>query len=220
MSPSIRILIADDQALIREGLRGLLDLQPEFNVIGEAATSAEAVQLARQLKPDITLLDLMMPDTTGLEALSAILEENPSARVIILTGLMEGETVLRAVQHGAAGYLLKTASTSELVSGIRAALVDGAPLHAQAATILVRELNQPSAPAEPAQTLTARERQILYLLAKGYSNRKIAIDLSISPHTVSTHVGHILRKLKLANRTQAALYGQKLLQKPNSAGGE
>jgi len=217
MSQLIRILIADDQALIREGLHGLLDLQPEFKVIGEAATCAEAVHLARRLKPDITLLDLRMPDATGLEALSEILDDNPDARVIILTGFMDEDVVLQAIQHGAAGYLLKTASTTELVRGIRAAFVDGAPLHAQAATILLRELNHPSAQAEPVQSLTARERQILYLLAKGYSNHKIAIDLSISPYTVSTHVGHILKKLKLANRTQAALYGQKFLQKLNNA---
>lgn len=220
MSDLVRILIVDDQLLIREGLRGLLELQPDFNVVGQAATCAEAVRMARQIKFDVILLDLDLPDGNGIEALQAILEHNPRARIIILTGLMEKEMVVQAMRQGAAGYMLKTASIADLVSGIRAAYHNGSPLHTQVATILIHEFNQPTAKKTPIHDLTQREVEILHLLAQGCSNHTIARELSISPYTVSAHVGHILKKLNLTNRTQAALFGQKLLSESSNKSNE
>ena len=214
MSETIRVLIADDHELVRHGLRELLALEDDIEVIGDVGDGVEAVNLSKSLRPDIVLLDLLMPGKSGLEALADILQEDPQARIIILTGLDDEATVFQAMQLGAAGYILKTASPHELAQAIRAAAQDGLPLDPHIAGVLVRKLNQPPPEPEPDEHLTARERQILALIAEGKANGEIALLLVISEHTVRAHVCRILKKLNLANRTQAALYFLKAHRRP------
>ncbi|MCB0182980.1 MAG: response regulator transcription factor, partial [Caldilineaceae bacterium] len=206
MRPPIRILLIDDQALICQGLRMLLDQYDDMLVIGEAADGQAGVQLARALMPDIILLDLVMPGHTGLDALQAILAHNPRARVLILSAVANQETVLATIQLGASGYLLKSATPAELTNAIRAAHQGGLPLNPQVANILVRTLGQSPATGNAYGQLTTRERQVLRLLAQGRANREIAGELDLAVPTVRAYVCNILKKLQLRNRTQAGLY--------------
>jgi DNA-binding NarL/FixJ family response regulator len=205
MSSPIRILIVDDQHLIRQALRGLLELEDDFQVVGEAADGDEALALAVQLAPDLILLDLMMPVKSGLEVLPEIRHHQPQTRVLILTASMDQEIIVRAMQLGAAGCLFKNISAPELMKAIRAAVHDELPLDPIVASMLIRKLNQP--PSVPHHVvLTQREQEILAYLAQGASNGVIAQTLDISEMTVRTHVSRILRKLNVPSRTQAALY--------------
>jgi NarL family two-component system response regulator LiaR len=207
MTRKIRILIADDHAIVREGLRGLIAGEPDMELVAEAADGLVALQLARALQPDVILLDLLMPRQDGLTTLRQIKQENPAARILILTSFAEDERALAAINNGALGYLLKDAATEELLRAIRDVAQGRASLSSPLAVKVVRELSQPPAdfPA-PTKRLTRRELELLGLLAHGLTNQDIAGRLSISENTVARHINSILGKLNLANRTQAALY--------------
>ncbi len=199
---SIRILIADDHAVVREGLRMFLSADKELEVISEASNGAEAIRLARQSKPDVVLMDLLMPGTAGIAATAAIRRELPETEVIALTIVVEQSSVVKALQAGAIGYLLKDTEAADLRRAIHAAALHQAQLSSEAATRLVRRIRT----NEKAAGLTDRETQVLRLLAQGHSNKQIATALDISEETVKTHVRSLLAKLNLPSPTQAALY--------------
>lgn len=199
---SIRILIADDHSVVRQGLRMFLALDPELDVVGEAADGAEAVRLAQELKPDVVLMDLLMPIMDGIAATTAIRRAVPDTEVLALTSVLEDASVTGAVRAGAIGYLLKDTQADELRRAIRAAAAGQVQLSPQAAARLMREVRAPDSP----ETLTEREIDVLRLVARGKANKEIARDLSIGEKTVKTHVSSILAKLGVQSRTQAALY--------------
>jgi NarL family two-component system response regulator LiaR len=202
----IRVLIAEDHAVVRGGLRALLATEPDMDVIGEAADGVEAVAKARALRPDVILMDLMMPRKSGTEAIEEIKQVNPDARVLVLTSFAEDEKVFPAIRAGAQGYLLKDSTPQELLDAIRRVYRGEASLHPTIAHKLMRELNRSATRPPTEEPLTEREVEVLSLVARGLSNQAIADRLVVSERTVRTHVSNILDKLHLANRTQAALY--------------
>jgi len=206
MTESIRILIVDDHAIVREGLRALIDTKPDMEIVGEAADGIGAVLKARSLQPDIILLDLVMPRKDGIAAIREIKQENPNARILVLTSFAEDERVFPAIKAGALGYLLKDSSPQELLHAIRDVYQGRSSLHPTIALKLIRELSRPSDLPPTEEPLTEREVEVLRLVAQGLTNQEIAEKLVISERTVGTHVSNILQKLHLANRTQAALY--------------
>ncbi len=203
---SIRILIADDHTVVRQGLRMFLDLDPELEVVGEAADGAEAVRLARQLRPDVVLMDLLMPVMDGIAAITAIRQELPDIEVLALTSVLEDDKVVGAVRAGAIGYLLKDTQSDELIRAIKGAAAGQAQLSLQAATRLMREVRAPESP----EALTERETDVLRLLAVGQSNKEIARELHVNESTVKSHVSSILAKLGVQGRTQAALHAVRM----------
>ena len=206
MSVEIRILIADDHAVVREGLRALIDTEPQMELVGEAADGVEAVQKSAAVNPDVILLDLVMPRKGGLEAIREIKEKDPGARILVLTSFAEDEKVFPAIKAGAQGYLLKDSSPRELLQAIRD-IYHGLPsMHPTIARKLMREIQRGSELPLSEEPLTEREVEVLGLVAQGFTNQEIADDLFVSERTVRTHVSNILSKLHLANRTQAALY--------------
>jgi NarL family two-component system response regulator LiaR len=208
MSEDIRILVVDDHAVVREGLRALIDVQPDMQLAGEAADGVEAVDRAHALRPDVILLDLVMPRKGGLEAIIEIKEKDPDARILVLTSFAEDDKVFPAIKAGAMGYLLKDSSARELVQAIRDVYEGEPTMHPSIARKLMRDLQRPPEPDKPRteEPLSEREVEVLRLVARGSSNQEIGDELFISERTVRTHVGNILSKLHLANRTQAALY--------------
>jgi NarL family two-component system response regulator LiaR len=206
MAEKIRILIVDDHAVVREGLRALIDARPEMELVGEAVDGVEAVQKARSLQPDVILLDLVMPRKGGIEAIDEIKEESPSARILVLTSFAEDDKVFPAIKAGALGYLLKDSSAQELLEAIRDVYRGEPTMHPTIARKLMRELQRPPDLPPTEEPLTQREVEVLGFVAQGLSNQEIADRLVISERTVRTHVTNILGKLHLANRTQAALY--------------
>ena len=206
MSESIRILIVDDHAIVREGQRALIDTEPGMELVGEAADGVQAVEMARSLQPDVILLDLLMPRKGGIEAAREIKEENPTARILVLTSFADDQKVYAAIKAGALGYLLKDASPQELLAAIREVYRGEPSMSPLIAQKLMRELVRSSSQPPTEQALTEREVEILTLVAQGLPNQEIAETLVISERTVRTHVSNILSKLHLANRTQAALY--------------
>jgi NarL family two-component system response regulator LiaR len=211
----IRILIADDHPVVRRGLISLLRTEPDFELAGEAANGVEAVELARSLKPDVILLDLVMPLMNGLEAITEIKRENPDARILVITSFADDDKVFPAIRSGALGYLLKESPPEMLVQAIRDIHRGESSLHPTVARKLIRELNQPPDLPPTGEPLTQRELDVLRLVAQGLTNQGIAEELVISEGTVRFHVSNILGKLHLANRTQAALYAlQEGLSKP------
>jgi len=202
----IRILIADDHAVVREGLRALIEAKPDMELVGEAEDGVEAVLLARSLKPDVILLDLLMPRMDGIEAIGEIKKENPNARILVLTSFAGDDKVFPAIKAGALGYLLKDSPSQALIQAIREVHHGKSSLHPTIARKLIREFNRPSTAAPVENLLTEREVAVLKLIAGGLSNQEIAKTLVVSERTVSSHVSNILEKLHLANRTQAALY--------------
>ena len=206
MENEIRILICDDHAVVREGLRALISTEPDMTIVGEATNGESAVAAFRQLRPDVGLLDMVMPRMDGVETLKAILSEFPSARILILTSFSDDDMVFPAIKAGALGYLLKDSMPEELIRAIRSVNRGEASLHPSIARRLIQELTQPT-PLPPTQEpLTEREMEVLRLVAKGYSNEEIGDALVVSERTARGHVSSILSKLHLANRTQAALY--------------
>lgn len=198
---AIRVLIADDHSVVLEGLRMFLERDPELTVVGEAADGAEAVRLAQHLRPDVVLMDLLMPVMDGIAAISVIRKQLPETEVIALTSVLESTTVVGAVKAGAIGYLLKDTKAPELRKAIKAAAAGQVQLSPQASAYLVREVRTP----EVIEALTEREREVLHLLVQGLSNKEIARDMQIVEDTVKIHVKHILAKLGVQSRTQAVL---------------
>jgi two-component system, NarL family, response regulator LiaR len=202
----IRVLIVDDHAVVREGLRTFLELQDGIAVIGEAADGVEAVELAVALVPDVILMDLVMPRVDGIAAMREVRERVPESRVIVLTSFLDDQRLLPALEAGADGYLLKDVEPAELARAIRTAQSGEAMIAPTVAGRLLRTLAQPrAAVVGDAERLTRREREVLALIAAGRSNKRIAFELGIAEKTVKTHVGHLLAKLGVTDRTQAAL---------------
>lgn len=206
MAEPIRVFIADDHTLVRKGLCTLLDGKPDFEVVGEAADGDEAVHKVRDLQPDVILLDLVMPRKDGIAAIQEIKQQNPQARILVLTSFSDDERVLTAIKSGALGYLLKDSLPEELLQAIRAVHRGESSLSPPIARKLIGELERPSAAPPAHEPLTPREVDVLKLLARGLTNLEIAQELGISERTVGVHVSHILAKLHLANRMQAALH--------------
>ena len=202
----IRIVIADDHSVVRQGLRMFLALDPELEVIGEASNGAEALKLAQELKPDVVLMDMLMPVMDGVTATGNIRRELPDTEVIAMTSVLEDVTVVGAVRAGAIGYLLKDTQAEELCRAIKAAAAGQVQLSPQAATRLMREVRAPDSPV----ALTERETDVLRLLAQGKANKEIARGLQIGEKTVKTHVSSIRQKLNVQSRTQAALYAAQI----------
>src|SRR5258706_8064476 len=202
----IGVLIADDHAVVREGLRMFLGLDPELSVVGEASDGVQAIELTRQLRPEVVLMDLLMPVMDGIAAIATIRTELPETEVIALTSVLESAAVIGAVKAGAIGYLLKDTQAPELRKAIKAAAAGQVQLSPQASAYLVRAVRTP----ETTETLTERETEVLHLLAQGRSNKEIARDLQVVEDTVKVHVKHILAKLGVQSRTQAVLCAMRL----------
>jgi two-component system, NarL family, response regulator LiaR len=202
----IQVLIVDDHSVVRRGLRMFLEDDPELTIAGEARDGAEAVTQAQALKPDVVLMDLLMPVMDGITATGIIRSELPDTEVIALTSVLEDASVVGAVQAGAIGYLLKDTRSEELCRSIKAAAAGQVQLSPGAAARLTREVRGPDSP----ERLTERETEVLRLLAEGLANKQIATELMISENTVRTHVSSILAKLGMQSRTQAALYAAQI----------
>jgi len=203
---TIRLLVADDQTIVRKGICALLATEPAIEVVGEAQDGQEAVEQAETLRPDVILMDLVMPHVDGLEATRRILALQPEARILVLTSFAGDDQVLPAVKAGALGYLLKDAGLAALVQAIRQVHRGESSLHPSVARKLLLELSEPAERELTRDLLTGRETEVLRLVAQGCSNRQVSERLGISEATVRTHVSSILSKLKLSSRTQAALY--------------
>jgi NarL family two-component system response regulator LiaR len=206
MDQRIRVLIADDHPVVRQGLKVILDAQPDIEWVGEAADGEEAVRQARDLQPDVIILDLRMPVMDGLTAMREINQLGLAARILVLTSYPEDKDVFAAIKGGAMGVLLKDSPPGNLLQAVRTVHAGDSTLHPAIARTLMLEIKRPPALALDQEPLTPRELDVLRCLARGLSNREIANELSVSTRTVTTHVRHILDKLHLDNRTQAALY--------------
>ena len=199
---TIQVLVTDDHRVVRRGLRGFLELDPELEVVGEASNGEEAVELAHSLKPDVVLMDLLMPVMDGIEATVKIRRELPEVEVVALTSVLEDASVTGAIKAGAIGYLLKTTDADQLCEAIRAAAAGKVQLAPEAAARLMHEVRVPESP----EALTERETEVLELIARGKTNNQIARELFSGEATVKSHVHSILSKLNVSSRTQAALY--------------
>jgi len=198
----IRVLLADDHAVVRQGLRTFLDLQEDIEVVGEAADGAEALAAAERLSPDVVLIDLVMPGVDGIEAIRRLRERAPTVRAIVLSSFIDDDKLFPAVRAGAAGYLLKDVQPQELVDAIRTVHAGGALLHPQVAARLLSEMTE--------DPLTPREREVLVLVAQGRTNREIGELLYMAEKTASVHVSRILGKLEVRSRTEAAAVAHRL----------
>jgi DNA-binding NarL/FixJ family response regulator len=211
MTPAaVSVLIVDDHAVVREGLRTFLALQDGIEVVGEAADGREALVAEARLSPDVILMDLVMPVLEGVQAMRALRDRGSRSHVIVLTSFLDDERILPAIRAGAAGYLLKDVEPAELAAAVRGATDERAAIDPTVAARLLQSLSDPTdaagaAAAAPVDALTRREREVLCLIAVGRSNKRIAYELGIAEKTVKTHVGHLLAKLGVADRTQAAL---------------
>jgi DNA-binding NarL/FixJ family response regulator len=209
VADTIRVLIVDDHAVVREGLRTFLELQDGIEVAGEASDGHDAIRAAERLRPDVVLMDLVMPTLDGVGAMRELRQRVPGARVIVLTSFLDDERLLPAVRAGAAGYLLKNVQPQELARAIRTAAAGEALLDPAVAARLVEALEEDGRDTR-AEQLTPREREVLALIGRGYANKRIALELGIAEKTVKTHVGNVLSKLGVSDRTQAALYAARL----------
>lgn len=206
MDKPIRILIADDHAIVRRGLRTLITSQSDMELVGEAVNGLEAVLQSRTLEPDVILMDMVMPRQDGASAIREIKKENPHARILVLTSFAEDDKIFPAIKSGALGYLLKDAETDQLLQAIRDVNNGKFSLDPNVALRVVRELTHTSDLPPTADPLTERELEVLQLVAQGLTNQEIAEQLVLGERTVGNHISSILSKLHLANRTQAALY--------------
>ncbi|GER83756.1 MAG: response regulator transcription factor [Thermogemmatispora sp.] len=201
----IRVLIADDHKVVRQGLRLFLRMDPEIEIVGEAANGAEAVELARQLMPDVVLMDILMPVMDGIAATAAIRKELPEIEVLGLTSVLDEKTIVEIMRAGAIGYLLKDLDGEELCRSLHAAAAGQVQLAPSALTHLMHELRG----QDQVEKLTEREKQVLQLVGQGQSNKEIARSLRLREETVKTHVSNILHKLGVQSRTQAVLYAMR-----------
>jgi NarL family two-component system response regulator LiaR len=204
----IRVLVVDDQTVVREGLVSILSFQSDIKIVGQAQNGQEAIEIAKQDKPDVILLDLVMPKLDGLESISRLREVAPAAKILILTGYADAERVFHAIKAGAIGYMLKDSTWEQLLQAIRDVSKGQSYIDSSIAIKVIQELHTEPAPTQinPSLTLTEREHQTLRLIAKGLSNQEIAEKLFVHERTIAKYVSNILSKLQLANRTQAALY--------------
>jgi len=202
----IRILICDDHAVVRAGLRALIEAKPDMELVGEAADGVAAVEKARELRPDVILMDLVMPRKDGIEAIRDIKRENSQARILVLTSFSEDDQAFPAIKAGAMGYIIKDSLPEELLEAIRDIHQGQPSLHPAIARRLMQELGQAGASPSPIELLTEREIEVLKLVARGLTNQEIADKLVVSKRTVDSHINSILAKLRMTNRTQAALY--------------
>lgn len=210
----IRVLVVDDHPVVREGLRAFLATRDGITVVGEAGDGEAAVSAAARLRPDVVLMDLLMPGMDGLEAIRRIRQADESARILVLTSFSSADQVVPALRHGAAGYLLKDAGPGDVEAAIRAVHRGEGRLDPQVTATVLAEISHPAttpnAPEAALASLTPREREVLGLLGRGLSNAQLARELVVSEKTVKTHVSSILAKLRLADRTQAALLAARL----------
>ena len=206
MPKTIRILICDDHAVVRRGLRSLVGVKPEMELIGEAVDGEEAVAMAKKLKPDVIIMDLIMPRKDGVTAIAEIKKKNHDARILVLTSFSDDKNVFSAIKAGASGYLLKDSSPEDLLQAIDDVYQGKSSLHPVIAQKVIHEMHQPSDLPPTDDPLSEREVEVLRNVAQGMSNQEIAQTLKIKEGTVRIHVGNILNKLQLANRTQATLY--------------
>jgi NarL family two-component system response regulator LiaR len=209
VSGTIRILIADDHPLIRAGLQTLIRAELDMELVGEAQNGAQAVAMAAALKPDILLIDIVMPRMDGLKAAELIKAQNPEVRIIVLTSFLDDGYVFPAVEAGVEGYLLKDTLLDFIIKAIRDVHAGASALHPKIAQKLIEEFRQPPAPQETDENLTERELEVLRFVSRGLSNREIADILMISDRTVAAHVSSLLSKLHLSNRTKIVLYALK-----------
>jgi NarL family two-component system response regulator LiaR len=205
-NPTIHVMVVDDHAIIRKGIRAVLEIVPDIELVGEAENGIQAVRLDRQLHPDVILMDLMMPEMDGIACIQQIKDQRPGARILVLTNFAGEEMIFPAIKAGAMGYHLKDSSPETLIDAIRQVNQGVASLHPSIAKKLLDELQHTDKQPLTDEHLTQREVEVLRLIAQGYENRDIAEKLVISEATVRTHVSNILGKLHLASRTQAALY--------------
>ena len=207
---TIRILIVDDHAVVRRGLSAILETEPDLEVVGEAENGNQAVWKTRSLQPDVILMDLVMPEKDGIEAIKEIKKDNAKANILVITSFAEDEKVFPAIKAGALGYLLKDSSPDDLIQAIHEIHQGKASLHPTIARKLIMEIKEDGPKNQPSeQVLTTREVEVLTLIARGMSNQQIANQLMVGETTVRFHVSNILSKLHLANRTQAVLYALK-----------
>jgi NarL family two-component system response regulator LiaR len=207
MSDPISVLLVDDHALVRQGVRAFLITQPDITVVGEAGSGEEAVKLSAQHIPDVILMDLLMPDMDGVEATRRVKQISPRSQVVVLTSYHEDEHIFPALKAGALSYILKDVSAEELASAVRKAAMGEAVLHPRVAARVIKELQGRRAEAiNPFTELSEREFEVLKLIADGMSNAEMAAKLVLSEKTIKGHVSNILSKLHLADRTQAAVY--------------
>lgn len=209
MTESIKVLITDDHPVVRRGLTALLATKEDIEVVGEASNGKEAVQRVKELTPDVILMDLVMPELDGVQAIGQIVKEFPDARILVMTSFATDEKVFPAIKAGALGYLLKDSSPEELIDAIHQVYRGEPSLHPKIARKVLLEISNPTAKTPSEDPLTEREMDVLTSIARGMSNQEIGLSLSISETTVRTHVSRILNKLHLASRTQAALYALK-----------
>jgi DNA-binding NarL/FixJ family response regulator len=205
-APPIRVLIVDDHAVVRMGLKMFFDHQPDIEVVGEAADGSEGVAMARRLEPDVVLMDLLMPTMDGVTAIARIKAERPDIEIVTMTSFIEEEKVTAALEAGASGYVLKDAEAEEVAAAVRAAYAGEVHLDPAVARLLAQRMRARKSPEETAEPLTDREKDVIRLLGQGMSNKEIGSQLFITERTARTYVSNILGKLGLASRTQAALY--------------
>lgn len=206
MSEIITVFVADDQSIVRNGVLALLATKPDIQVVGEATNGHEAVSGVLRLQPEVVLMDLVMPEMDGIDAIHAITEQWPAAQILVLTSFATDDKVFPAIKAGALGYLLKDSTPQDLLDAIRQVRRGEVSLHPTIARKVLRELSQSAVQNQDVDSLTERELEVLKLIARGLSNDEMAVQLVISEATVRNHVSNILSKLHLANRTQAALY--------------
>jgi NarL family two-component system response regulator LiaR len=202
----IRILVVDDESVVREGVVAILSYQKDFEVVAEAENGLQALEMARKTKPDVILLDMVMPKQDGLATIPKLKEILPDARILVLTSFAEADRVYQTIKAGALGYLLKDSTRIQLMQAIRDVAKGQASIHPSVALKVIHEIDHPSELMYTSEPLTPRELDTLRLIARGQSNQEIATTLSVHERTVAKYVSNILDKLHLANRTQAALY--------------
>ena len=202
----IRILVVDDQNVVRDGVVTMLSFQPDMEVVGEAENGIQAIGVASQSKPDVVLLDMVMPLQDGLTTISKLKELIPDIRILVLTSFAESELVYQAIKAGALGYLLKDATRAQLVQSIREVAEGKAFIHPSIAMKVIQEFDKSNGQGTMLETLTQRELETLRLIARGFSNQEIALFLYVHERTIAKYVSSILKKLQVSNRTQAALY--------------